>query len=185
MRDSVTLNHAKKHIKASKSLLDSTVGVIPKEWEEKDLTITYRTATLEDIPTLCTLLHQLFSQEAEFTPNSTQQTKGLKMIIENEPIGEIYVALKNNEIVGMVNLLYTVSTALGERVVLLEDMVIDEKHRGENIGSSLLEYLLTVTKEKGIRRVTLLTDADNLLAHRFYEGMGFSKSAMIPFRIQL
>jgi GNAT superfamily N-acetyltransferase len=185
MRDSVTLNHTKKHIKASKSLLDSPVGVIPKEWKEQDLTITYRTATVEDIPILCTLLHQLFSKEVEFTPDITHQTKGLKMIIEDEKIGEIYVACKEGEIVGMVNLLYTVSTALGERVALLEDMIIDEKHRGEDIGSALLEYVLTVTKEKWIKRVTLLTDADNLSAHRFYESMGFSKSAMIPFRIQL
>lgn len=147
-------------------------------------TITYRTATVEDIPILCTLLHQLFSKEVEFTPDSTHQTRGLKKIIEDETIGEIYVASKDDEIVGMVNLLYTVSTALGERVALLEDMVIDEKHRGEDIGSSLLEYVLTVAKEKGIRRITLLTDADNLLAHRFYESMGFEKSAMIPLRIQ-
>ena len=159
--------------------------LIAYESASKDNPITYRTATVEDIPILCTLLHQLFSKEVEFTPDITHQTKGLKMIIEDERIGEIYVACKEGEIVGMVNILYTVSTALGERVALLEDMVIDEKHRGEDIGSSLLEYVLTCTKEKGIRRVTLLTDADNLSAHRFYEGMGFSKSAMIPFRIQL
>lgn len=159
--------------------------LIAYESVSKEAPITYRTASLEDIPSLCHLLDQLFSQEAEFTPDSTHQTRGLKKIIENEQIGEIYVASKDNEIVGMVNLLYTVSTALGERVALLEDMVVDEKHRGEDIGSSLLEYVLTCSKEKGIKRITLLTDADNLSAHRFYEGMGFSKSSMIPLRIQL
>ena len=34
-------------------------------------------ATLTDIPQLCTLLDELFSQEAEFTPNHTLQEKGL------------------------------------------------------------------------------------------------------------
>ncbi|MGD9968828.1 MAG: GNAT family N-acetyltransferase [Sulfuricurvum sp.] len=159
--------------------------LIAYESVSKEAPITYRTASLEDIPSLCHLLDQLFSQETEFTPDSTHQTQGLKKIIENEQIGEIYIASKDNEIVGMVNLLYTVSTALGERVALLEDMVVDEKHRGEDIGSSLLEYVLTCSKEKGIKRITLLTDADNLSAHRFYEGMGFSKSSMIPLRIQL
>ena len=159
--------------------------LIAYESVSKETPITYRTATLEDIPSLCHLLNQLFSQEAEFTPDSTNQTKALKTIIDDSTIGEIYVASKEGEIVGMVNLLYTVSTALGGRVAILEDMVIDENHRGEDIGSSLLEYVLTISKEKGIQRLTLLTDGDNIAAHRFYEGMGFEKSSMIPLRIQL
>jgi len=159
--------------------------LIAYESASKESVISYRVATTEEIPRLCQLLHQLFSQEAEFTPDFARQTKALKKIIENEEIGEIYIALKEDEIVGMVNLLYTISTALGESVAMLEDMIIDEKHRGEDIGSALLEYALTCSKEKGIQRVTLLTDADNLSAHRFYENMGFSKSAMLPFRIQL
>ncbi len=158
--------------------------LIAYELASKENLTSYRVATTEEIPKLCQLLHQLFSQEAEFTPDCVRQTKALKKIIENKEIGEIYIASKEDEIVGMVNLLYTVSTALGESVAMLEDMIIDEKHRGEDIGSALLEYALTCSKEKGIQRITLLTDADNLLAHRFYESMGFSKSAMIPFRIQ-
>ncbi|MFZ2968928.1 MAG: GNAT family N-acetyltransferase [Sulfuricurvum sp.] len=153
--------------------------------EHKKISITYRTATLEDIPSLCRLLDQLFSQEAEFTPDSANQTKALKTIIDNDEIGEIYVASKEDEIMGMVNLLYTVSTALGGRVAILEDMVIDKNHRGEDIGSSLLEYVLTVSKEKGVQRLTLLTDGDNSAAHRFYARMGFKKSSMIPLRMQL
>ncbi|MGE4457160.1 MAG: GNAT family N-acetyltransferase [Arcobacteraceae bacterium] len=147
--------------------------------------IIYREATTNDIPKLCQLLHQLFSQETEFTPDMICQTRALKQIIENDEIGKIYIASKEDEIVGMVNILYTVSTALGERVAMLEDMIIDKNYRGENIGSALLEYAITKSKEQGVKRITLLTDSDNFSAHRFYENMGFSQSAMIPFRIQL
>ena len=48
-------------------------------------------ATLTDIPQLCTLLDELFSQEAEFTPNHTLQEKGLSNIISNENVGVILV----------------------------------------------------------------------------------------------
>ncbi len=159
--------------------------LLARESTCKETIVQYRAATLEDIPQLCGLLEQLFSQEAEFTPDSARQTRALKQIIENENIGSIYVAHRDGSAIGMVNMLYSVSTALGERVALLEDMIIDAAHRGENIGASLLEYALTCSREKGVKRVTLLTDGDNKAAHRFYENMGFEASGMVPFRLQM
>lgn len=146
--------------------------------------ITYRVAVLEDIHTLCSLLHQLFSLEIEFVPNNQNQIKALSEILQNPKIGTIYVACCGNKIVGMVNVLYTISTALGEKVAILEDMIIDEKYRGKNIGASLLEYSINSSKKNGCKRITLLTDDTNLSAHKFYNKMGFKKSNMIPFRIQ-
>lgn len=146
--------------------------------------ITYRVAIFEDIPILCSLLHQLFSLEVEFIPNSQNQIKSLSEILQNPKIGTIYVACCGNKIVGMVNVLYTISTALGEKVAILEDMIIDEKYRGKNIGASLLEYSVNSSKKNGCKRITLLTDDTNLSAHKFYNKMGFKKSNMIPFRMQ-
>ncbi|MGQ0672875.1 MAG: GNAT family N-acetyltransferase, partial [Hyphomicrobium sp.] len=37
----------------------------------------------------------------------------------------------------------------------------------------------------GCRRITLLTDGDNAAAHRFYERAGFTRSAMVPYRLGL
>ena len=81
-------------------------------------------ATLTDIPQLCTLLDELFSQEAEFTPNHTLQEKGLSKIISNENVGVILVVRKSQKLIGMVNILFTISTALGGRVGNLEDFVV-------------------------------------------------------------
>ncbi|MNC21836.1 hypothetical protein D3C75_698220 [compost metagenome] len=89
-----------------------------------------RLATPADIPALCTLLDQLFAQEAEFTPDRSAQQRGLAAIIDDPAVGEILVTVADTRIVAMVNLLYTVSTALGARVALLEDMVVDTGARG-------------------------------------------------------
>ena len=139
-------------------------------------------ATVSDIPALCLLLNQLFTQEAEFTPNIGTQQRGLKMIIDNPEIGAILVARKPGQVIGMVNLLYTVSTALGERVALLEDMVVVADHRNTGIGSQLLNAALQFAKRNGCRRITLLTDADNEDAQRFYQRQGFRRSPMIALR---
>jgi hypothetical protein len=77
-------------------------------------------ANASDIPALCELLALLFSQEADFKPDFDAQSRGLARIISNPEVGIILVARQGSQVLGMVNLLYTVSTALGDRVALLE-----------------------------------------------------------------
>jgi N-acetylglutamate synthase-like GNAT family acetyltransferase len=147
--------------------------------------LDFRIATLEDIPVLCELLIQLFSQEVEFIPDYKKHEKALEKIIKDENIGDIFVTLQNEKVIAMVNVLYTISTALGEKVAILEDMVVFYSKRNQNIGSSLIEFTLNYLKENLFKRVTLLTDSDNFNAHKFYEKQGFNKSSMIVFRKSL
>ena len=147
--------------------------------------LNFRVAALEDIPVLCELLWELFSQEVEFTPNKKIQEKALKKIIEDKNIGDIFVALKENKVIAMVNVLYTISTALGEKVAILEDMVVFKEFKNQKIGSNLIEFTLDYLKKNSFKRVTLLTDSDNFNAHNFYKKHEFTKSSMIVFRKSL
>ena len=140
-------------------------------------------ATTSDIPVLCTLLDYLFSQEVEFKPDHETQSRGLEMILNNNNSGNIFIAKKNEKIIGMVILLYTVSTALGERVALLEDMVVSPNERELGIGSMLLDHAVKYATEKGCKRITLLTDKTNIRAQKFYKQHKFNCSSMIPFRM--
>ena len=142
-------------------------------------------ASTADIPALSALLSILFTQEADFTPNDEAQRRGLARIINNPDIGLIVVARQNGKVVGMVNLLYTVSTALGERVAILEDMIVSPDARGAGIGSSLLEQAIHLARVSGCKRITLLTDSSNKSAQRFYQQHGFGFSAMVPLRLLL
>ena len=82
----------------------------------------------------------------------------------------------------MVNLLFTVSTALGERVVLLEDMVVAPSVRGAGVGSALLTAAIDFARAQRCPRITLLTDRVNADAQRFYARHGFTASDMLPMR---
>ena len=145
----------------------------------------FRVAKTEDIPVLCELLWELFSQEVEFTPNKKSQEKALKKIIEDKNIGDIFVAVKKNKVIAMVNILYTISTALGEKVAILEDMVVFKEFKNQKIGSNLIEFTLDYLKKNSFKRVTLLTDSDNFNAHNFYKKHEFTESSMIVFRKSL
>jgi len=140
-------------------------------------------AKSDDIPELCELLAILFEQEAEFIPDFERQSRGLMEIIGNPNFGFIMVNRdENGSINGMVNILYTVSTAVGGRVAILEDMIVLPECRGESIGMRLLESVFDILKDEGIQRVTLLTDPHNLDAQRFYMRNGFGISDMKVMR---
>ncbi|HQT25356.1 MAG TPA: GNAT family N-acetyltransferase [Burkholderiales bacterium] len=139
-------------------------------------------AALEDIPALCRLLEILFLQEADFHPDPAKQAEGLRQIIGRPDAGTILV-YREPEIAGMVNLLYTVSTACGGKVAMLDDMIVSPEKRGRRIGSMLLDAAVSKAKSAGCLRITLLTERGNLDAMRFYKRHGFISSNMIPLRI--
>ena len=143
---------------------------------------TITQATLKDIPALSQLLDEHFSQEEEFTPNITHQEEALQKIIANKEIGTIFVAKVDNRVVGRVSLLFTVSTALGGRVALLEDMVVSSNYQNRGIGKALLDHAIEYAKAQQIERITLLTDQSNQKAQKFYSSFGFEVSPMIPMR---
>jgi GNAT superfamily N-acetyltransferase len=140
-------------------------------------------ATLDDLPQLADLLHDLFSMEADFIPDRDRQVRGLKLILEQPSRGRIFVLRNDHQIIGMINLLITISTAEGGFVLLLEDVVVHRNHRGQGYGSRLLDYAIDFAKKKNFLRITLLTDRDNEEAKRFYTERGFVASDMIPLRM--
>ena len=104
-----------------------------------------------DIPELVELLKTLFEQEAEFEPNSEAQRKAFSKIMLDPKIGIILVARDDEKILGMINLLFTESTALGSKVAILEDVVVLSKSRGEGIGSKLIDYAISEAKKEMYR----------------------------------
>lgn len=147
--------------------------------------ICLRQAIAADVAQLCELLSVLFAQEADFTPDAQLQARGLHLIVEQPEVGRIYCATDGDAIVGMVSILFTVSTAEGGRAAWLEDMVVHPSRRGRGIGERLLHKAISEARAAGCTRITLLTDATNRSAMRFYGRAGFVRSQMIPFRLGL
>jgi len=144
--------------------------------------VTIRTAVEHDVPRCAELLGLLFRQEHEFTPDAELQSRGLNMILHNPEHGQIFVAEVDGVIQGMVMLLFTVSTFLGKKVALLEDMIVAPAWRGKGLGSRLIDHAADFACREGFGRITLLTDKDNDTAQHFYSSKGFMESEMVVFR---
>ncbi|MGO9446319.1 MAG: GNAT family N-acetyltransferase [Thiobacillaceae bacterium] len=139
-------------------------------------------ATTDDVPAMADLLTELFTLETDFQPDREKQLAGLKLIIDEPAMGQLFVVRVNAMIVGMANALITFSTAEGGRVVLMEDVIIKTEYRGRGFGTRLVKHVLAWAKNERMTRVTLLADKGNALALSFYERMGFQPSAMTVLR---
>ena len=139
-------------------------------------------AVAADLDDMAELLTELFTQEEDFHPERDKQLAGLRLILENPEIGQLFVLRTNGHVIGMANALITVSTAEGKNVVILEDVIVKPAFRGKKLGRRLIDSIYKWAKERGFSRITLLTDKSNKNAQRFYAHMGFERSAMRVFR---
>lgn len=139
-------------------------------------------ATIEDLPALTELVMNLFALSGDFSPDRAVQERGLQLILEQPNRGRIFVVRNQNQIFGMVNLLFTISTARGGFVILMEDVVIHPDHRGQGYGTMLVDYVVEFAKKKHFKRITVLTDRISAESQEFFKKSGFDYSSMIPMR---
>jgi GNAT superfamily N-acetyltransferase len=156
---------------------ESASGLIPP-----GLTVRVEPATIEDLPAVTGLVMELLEIQSDFTPDQTAQEKGIRLILEEPSRGRIFVLRNDDRIIGMVNLLFTISTAVGGFVILMEDLVVHPEHRGQGYGSQLVEHVLDFAKQKNFRRITLLTDKLSSQSQAFFKRHGFEFSHLIPTR---
>jgi Leucine-rich repeat (LRR) protein len=143
--------------------------------------ITIRKAQFDDLRVMANLLSQLFSIESDFEINFDKQYNGLKLLF-NKRSATMLVAKHRNNVVGMITMQRLVSTADGNYVGLVEDLIIDSEYRKMGIGSLLVESILEQAHTQGFSRVQLGADKENAKALSFYQKRGFNKTNLNIYR---
>ncbi len=84
---------------------------------------------------------------------------------EGEPVGYAMVELRGPE----------ETWATGDRVAMLETLVVLPGHRGEGIGSALVERMHEELRRLGVSHFVVGVIASNADAVRFYERLGLTR----------
>lgn len=136
-----------------------------------------RHARPDDIPSMVVLLDKLFSMEQDFSVNAQKQHQGLGLLLQqNAELACIFVAEKDQQLVAMCSIQSIISTAMGGRAGLLEDLIVDENCRGRGIGQALLGAVYEWCQQQGIQRIQLQADRGNHKALAFYQKQGWQQS---------
>src|SRR4030095_13537552 len=109
--------------------------------------IVIEPATETDLDELSEMLGGLFAQESDFRPDKEKQLRGLRLIFEQPSRGRVFVLRRDGAIVGRINFLFTISTAEGGFVILLEDLVVHKKYQGKGYGSKLLKHAIDFARQ--------------------------------------
>ncbi len=148
--------------------------------------VAIRTATREDIGAMCSLLAELFTLESDFVPDAEKQEKALHMLIaDSTGMSHVLIAVTGGKVIGMGTVQLVTSTAEGGPAGLVEDVIVLSEYRRNGIGSRILSQLGQWCRTRGITRLQLLADADNLPALDFYRSQGWSFTNLICLRKRL
>lgn len=118
------------------------------------------------------LLGQLSSQYRE----DVDLEKLWKTISEEEK-KNIYLLLNNDIVIGTIKIFferkfYNDDCWVGH----IEDVVVDEKHRGGGIGRILIQHALNLSSKMGCYKTVLYCSTDNT---PFYEKCGFKRNGIL------
>ncbi len=143
--------------------------------------VVIRTAVTADLGSMTSLLGELFSIEADFTPDVRRQRQGLATLMASNNT-TLLVAAAKETIIGMCTLQPLVSTAEGGTVGIIEDLVVTKMWRGKGVGGLLLNSIEEVARRQNMSRLQLLTEVDNNRAMQFYGKHRWEKLHLIAMR---
>jgi GNAT superfamily N-acetyltransferase len=150
------------------------------------MNILIRPAQTEDVTRLAELLTDLFTIEADFVPDAEKQKRGLSMlVIDQSGTAAVFVAETDGYIIGMASVQTLVSTAEGAKVGLVEDVIVDQRFRGQGVGTVLLDHLADWSRSRTFTRLQLLVDKNNQAAVDFYHHHGWQGTSLNCMRLML
>lgn len=113
-----------------------------------------------------------------FIKDKTKYTEDeLKPIIKNDTTPVFVYTDENDEVLGYAFCVFqshVEDNNFPDIVTLyIDDICVDEKHRGEHIATMLFEYVKEFAKQENCYNITLNVWDNNDSAHAFYEKCGF------------
>ncbi len=137
--------------------------------------ITIEKARAEDLREMAELLSILFAIEQDFTVDYDKQLAGITKLYHHKG-KDLLVAKHEGSVVGMVTMQRLISSAEGDYIGQIEDLVVKENYRKMGVGSRLINKMRALAQEHGYKRIQLAADIDNENALRFYSRRGFHQT---------
>lgn len=132
--------------------------------------LTFRQAEHSDFPSLA----KLISTTEAWTCYGIDYAQALGLFEKMEDT--IFLALKNQEIVGFITLRLNGVGNIGAYIRML---AVAEHFRSQGIGKQLVEYAANLAFTQ-IPNLFLICSVENVRAQRFYEDAGFVRVGLLP-----
>ena len=112
----------------------------------------------------------------------TNRPVKLKEIISQENT-HLFFLLADQEIAGMLTVGIYHSPTGGK--AWIEDVVVDEKYRGQGLSKQLVTHAVRFVKEQGIPLIMLTSNPTRIAANKLYQKLGFEQKQTNVYRMNL
>lgn len=132
-----------------------------------------------------------------FTPADVQAVRRLLSQLTDKPIGEVehtlseiisqenshlFLLTVGDEVAGMLTVGIYYSPTGGK--AWIEDVVVDEKYRGQGFGKRLVRHAIGFVEECGIPLLMLTSNPARIAANKLYRELGFEQKHTNVYRMK-
>lgn len=144
-------------------------------------------AELDDVEGIATLVAEMVVHYgAKNIAPATSQVATVREVLFEDNLGTYtLVARSQSTIVGLASYAFIWPASGGGRAIYLKDLYVTASHRGQGIGTQLMEALKDLGRQRNCARIDWLVDNANSDAFRFYQRAGGFKSDKAGYRLML
>lgn len=133
-------------------------------------------ATAGDAPAVVRLIAQLRELEGLTEPVSADAVRAY--IEDPDTVVLLAEDEESGEVVGLLSLRVMADLFHGGTTALVQELVVDEDHRGTGIGGALLDVAVELAFDQGCLEVSVTTGEENEAGQALYRSRGFEQDGV-------
>lgn len=138
--------------------------------------IIIREAIKQDISDILLLLYDLGRPKPYNSDTVTFENLVTSYIADSDK--QILVAINESKIVGMISMMYLSRLNRITHEMYIPELVVLKKYQNQGIGKKLINFCITISKNKKYHRIRLESGNIRQESHQFYKHLGFEQSAL-------
>lgn len=143
-----------------------------------------RGATLADAPKLLELVRAYYAHDGiPFDQPSIRS--GLNVLLQDSSLGRAFLVQDGEQDAGYLIVAFGFDLEFGGRQATVTEVFIEDRHRGQGLGTRIFTQLEVICRSLGIGALELQVEKDNLGARAFYQKLGFQAHERIPLSKRL
>ncbi|GAB3331725.1 hypothetical protein GCM10027299_37640 [Larkinella ripae] len=144
----------------------------PLEPNQPATDLLRRVETADDAAALLRLM-ETFCRHFEYPFDRSLRKHLIQKVVEDPALGSLWLIEHEEQRVGYAALTYGFAFEFGGKTALIDELFVEEAHRGAGRGRRVLASIQQLASELGVSTILLQTETYNPRAKQLYESAGF------------
>jgi ribosomal protein S18 acetylase RimI-like enzyme len=144
-----------------------------------------RIATVHDVPDITRLIQKLAEHDGATPPVTERLQETLRTLLNRDATTYLVAEDEMGRVIGSMQLDFRLTTWEAAPYVYIEDFFVEPEHRGQRVGTAMLELAKDISRQRGCVRMDLDVLNESVAAQSFYFRHGFVDQKRLYLRLTL